>query len=118
MDARIVDWERLTRHVGKDPEFLRDLLALFHEEKDKHALSIRKALSENDRDLLKKAAHALKGIVGNLCAPRAFREASRFEACSRQGGFTEATNLWPLLEKSLEELGLDFKQRIMENLNR
>lgn len=118
MDERIVDWDRLTKHVGKDPEFLRDLLALFQKEKSKHALSIQKALSENNHDLLKKATHALKGVVGNLCAPQVFEEASRLEACSRQGGFAEAKALWSLLEKSLEKLALDFKRRIMENFNR
>ncbi len=106
----LIDWERLKRQVGTDPDFLRELQVLFEEEKGKHVSSIRKALAENDRTLLRTAAHALKGTIGNLCAPRVFEEASRLEECSRQDDLTEATRLWSRLEKSLEELTQDFQK--------
>lgn len=109
-DRAAVDWESLRRRVGTDPVFLRELLALFEEEKGKHISSIRKALADGDANLLKAAAHALKGTVGNLCAPRVFEEASRFEECSRRDGPTEARKLWPSLERSLDDLMQDLQK--------
>ena len=106
-----VDWDRLTRHVGADPGFLRELLSLYLAQRDKHAASIRKALSEGDAALLASAAHALKGVVGNLCAPQVWEKASRFEECARKGGGPEAAGLWSDLEAGLEDLARDLREK-------
>jgi HPt (histidine-containing phosphotransfer) domain-containing protein len=46
---------------------------------------IRDALVDNDCKRLERAAHTLKGSVGNLCAYRAYETAKRLERLAHTG---------------------------------
>jgi HPt (histidine-containing phosphotransfer) domain-containing protein len=55
-------------------------------------------------DQLQRAAHALKGSVGNFCAQKAFDAALRLEKMGKSENLSEAEEAWSALEAEIERL--------------
>jgi HPt (histidine-containing phosphotransfer) domain-containing protein len=65
---------------------------------------IRAAIAQCDSEKLHRAAHALKGAVGSLCAQAASETALQLERMGRAGELTEAELALRALEREMERL--------------
>ena len=65
---------------------------------------IEDALKRGDSDALERAAHTVKGSVGNFAAKPAFQAAQRIEQIGRDGNMGEAEEAVRVLEAELERL--------------
>jgi PAS domain S-box-containing protein len=93
----------VNRFVG-DREFLQDLIALFLDDYPRQVAAMRDAIHQEDAARLRKAAHTLKGSVGNFCAPPVFQAASRLENLGRERKMSLAAGALSELEVELERL--------------
>ena len=80
----VFDMAHAGARLGGDRQLLREMIAIFRAEAPALQASIAKAAAEENFDALRRAAHALKGALGTLDAPRAFRAAAQLEDAARQ----------------------------------
>jgi HPt (histidine-containing phosphotransfer) domain-containing protein len=78
------------------------LAKLFLADLPRFTARIKTALHSGDADELAKAAHALKGSVGNFGAAKVVEAASELERLARAEEIAEAQNEWAVLEPELE----------------
>lgn len=90
-----------------DPEDVRDILARLRIEAEVGVREIEAALAREDRVALRKSAHKLKGMMGNLGATRLADTLRQIEvgAAQEQDVTLPSSNLRPLLRDSLAALG-------------
>jgi PAS domain S-box-containing protein len=81
----VIDHEALLAGVDGNRRLLRELVSLFLEDSPKQVAQIQEAILRGDSEALARAAHTLKGSIGNFAAKRAFAAAQRLEAASRSG---------------------------------
>jgi HPt (histidine-containing phosphotransfer) domain-containing protein len=87
--AKIFDEKELMDRVDNDTEFLEETIALLDEDCPALLEQIRTAAAARDAESLAKAAHALKGMLGNFCAEPAESAARALETIGRAGRLTE-----------------------------
>ena len=83
--SEVFDRAALLVRIEGDETLLRELVELFLEDTPQRLDHIRDAFVDNDCQRLERAAHTLKGSVGNLCAYRAYETAKRLERLARTG---------------------------------
>jgi CheY-like chemotaxis protein len=81
----VFDYVALLSRIEGDETLLHELVGLFLEDTPQRLDHLRAAFANHDLPALERAAHTLKGSVGNLCAPRAFEAAKRLERCVQMG---------------------------------
>jgi two-component system, sensor histidine kinase and response regulator len=96
-----VDGAALRGVVGGDEQLMGEIVELFLGECPRMLGAIRAAVAANDRAALQEAAHALKGSVGNLAAPRAVAAAQELERLARQDDMARAEPALAVLEAEL-----------------
>jgi signal transduction histidine kinase/DNA-binding response OmpR family regulator len=96
--------ELLARLDG-DVEFLRRLMEVFDETSRALLSEIHEAIARGDTEALARAAHTLKGSVGNF-APHgdAFETALRLEMMGSNGDMSGAEQAYLVLEAEIERL--------------
>jgi len=99
-DAGIVP-ETLLQGVGGNRRLLQKLAKLFLADLPKSSARIKTALDLKDEDGLAKAAHALKGSVGNFGAASAVAAAADIEKFARAGESAAAQEAWKRLDSEL-----------------
>jgi PAS domain S-box-containing protein len=100
----IVDRQEILERVGGDPELLREIIEVFLADCPRLWQNVRDALSQGDAAQLSRAAHALKGSVGNFGAKAARAAAERLEHLAGKGDLADAAEIVGKLEKELERL--------------
>lgn len=103
-DKEPVDTAKLMERMGGDKELLGELVALFLDESPRLLAQIREAVINNQPEILRTAAHSLKGSVGNFAAPEAAAAASRLETIGKSGVINEAGEALDALERELERV--------------
>jgi two-component system sensor histidine kinase/response regulator len=98
------DWEAALRWVGGDRQLLRDLVRMFLESCPGRLADLRRALEASDAAGLHRAAHSLKGNLGNLGARVAEEQAQHIVSLARQGKLADAADACRALEQSVERL--------------
>jgi HPt (histidine-containing phosphotransfer) domain-containing protein len=66
--------------------------------------NLRQRVEAGDARGVQEAAHAIKGTVGNFCAPPASEAARVLEAMGREGVLTEAGAGVARLEREVDQL--------------
>ncbi|HXT24755.1 MAG TPA: response regulator [Candidatus Eisenbacteria bacterium] len=99
--ASVIDLGALLEGVGGNRRLLQKLAKLFLADLPKLAARIKTALASRDGGELAKAAHALKGSVGNFGAAKAVEGASEVERHARSGVLSAAQEAWVRLELEL-----------------
>jgi two-component system, sensor histidine kinase and response regulator len=84
------DAEVLARFDG-DCELLRELARIFLQECPKMLDDLREALHAADPKAVARAAHTLKGSVGNFAMPRPWETAQRLELLAKSGQLSVPT---------------------------
>jgi PAS domain S-box-containing protein len=90
--------------VEGDVELLQELVALFLEDLPDLLTNLREAVTAGDAGAIERAAHKLKGSVGNFAAQPAFDAALRLEKIGRVGELTEAESAYHALLQEIDLL--------------
>jgi HPt (histidine-containing phosphotransfer) domain-containing protein len=103
----VFDKEQARLRLGGDRRLLRELIAIFRA--DSPALmaqiSDADAVTSEDLEALLRAAHALKGALGTLGAPRAYDVAATLETCARERETSRIPAALAALQREMSELG-------------
>jgi two-component system sensor histidine kinase/response regulator len=94
------DAELLARFDG-DSELLKELAGLFLQGCPRMLEDIREAPRAADTNALERAAHALKGSVGNFAMPGPWETAQRLELLAKSGQLSGAEAILHTLEQQL-----------------
>lgn len=99
-----VDLPELLARVENDQELLAELLALFLKDYPRLRDTLHHAVHAGDPRQVEKAAHTLKGMLGNLSIKHGAERAANVEAAARTGDAREIQQGIAALEE--EETGL------------
>jgi HPt (histidine-containing phosphotransfer) domain-containing protein len=101
----IIDKTALLERLDGDQKLLGELVQLFQEDSPQLLATIRDAVAAGDAFQLMRAAHTLKGSVGNFCAHAIFEAAFQLESIGRDGDLTKAPAALATLETLLTRFG-------------
>jgi PAS domain S-box-containing protein len=93
----------LSRLEG-DEQLGGEIIEMFLQECPKLLQGVRQATEQHNASLLERAAHSLKGSVGDIAAPQAFDAARTLEMMARQGNLDDADAALICLEGALNRL--------------
>jgi len=96
------DAELLARFDG-DSELLKELAGIFLQECPRMLAEIREALRTSNPKTLERAAHTLKGSVGNFAMPGPWETAQRLELLAKSGQLFGAEDIFHTLEQELAQ---------------
>jgi two-component system, sensor histidine kinase and response regulator len=96
------DAELLARFDG-DGELLKELAGIFLQECPRMLDEIREALRTANPKTLERAAHTLKGSVGNFAMPSPWETAQRLELLAKSGQLSGAEDIFHTLEQQLAQ---------------
>jgi len=113
----IFDLPKTLEVVDGDKDFFKEIVGLFLENLPDSIAQIREAIANSDSNALDKAAHSLKGSVGNFGAKRAFEAAYRLEIIGREGRLAETDAALSKLEKELKDLEAAMKEALSGDLS-
>lgn len=99
-----VDVMALMDRLEGDKELLLELIGLYLEDEQGLLDQIAAAIAAGDAQQLARAAHTLKGSVGNFCAPRAHNAAAALELAGREGRLGDAPTLADQLYAELDQV--------------
>ncbi len=102
-DQSGVDPEVMAR-VGSDPEVLREIIQLFIEDCPKQLEAIQVGLQAGDAKAVYRAAHTLKGSVGNFQAQEIVALLQRLEARAREGDLATCGKVYEQIETATNRL--------------
>jgi CheY-like chemotaxis protein/HPt (histidine-containing phosphotransfer) domain-containing protein len=104
------DRTKFLQRTGKDPEFVRRIVAMFVEDVPNRARKVQEALGAHDAQRLLESAHSLKGVLKNFYAQSAVSSIESLEQCGKSGDFTGAETIWARLQSELDQLQDDLLQ--------
>jgi PAS domain S-box-containing protein len=105
----VINTAALLKGLDGNRTLLRQMARLFLADAPKQLSRIKDALGTGDREALARAAHALKGSVGNFGAQNAIEAAERIEARAKTGEIVNAEDL-AALESELTLVSRDLKK--------
>lgn len=100
--------------TGDDLPLLAELAALFLETTPQYLAQIRAAVDGREARDLERAAHALKGSVGNFGAQAAYEAAWLLEEIGRSGDLAQSAMALAALETELSYVAVDLEAIIAE----
>ncbi len=103
--------------VEGDRELLRKMVGLFGKQAPKLLGEIRAAGTSRDGRALERAAHKLRGSVGNFGAAKAFASAGRLESMAREGDFADTAIVGEELERDVARLQEQLQQLTDEEIS-
>src|SRR5262249_25950022 len=95
------DGAALLEGLDGNKRLLRDLVRLFRADYPLRLTEIREAIGRNDPHALEKAAHTLKGSIGNFGAKKAFATAKDLEFAGKEHDLMRAQKLVGAMESEL-----------------
>jgi CheY-like chemotaxis protein/HPt (histidine-containing phosphotransfer) domain-containing protein len=103
-EVPVVDWEAAVNHFEGDIDLLKEIAEMFLEESPILMYQMKEALNRGDNAALERAAHTIKGSVGNFAAKPAFDAALRVEAIGRDSEMRHADDAYNKLEEEIARL--------------
>ncbi len=103
------------RAVMSDETLMKQLIDVFDEETSAMLGDIKKALVAADVEALHRAAHALKGLIGNYSAPTVLEQSRELDECARAGNLERAGAMQGELDRELKRLAtalVDFRKSL------
>ncbi|MFO0751531.1 MAG: response regulator [Myxococcota bacterium] len=108
----VFDARRVLDFAAGDHAFLRTLVDIFAETTPKQMAAIEHAIAAQDGGALLRAAHQIKGSVGNFAADRARRLAAELEEQGRRKDFASAGRALDALRGEIDMLGQGLRRLI------
>jgi CheY-like chemotaxis protein len=102
--AAVFDREQTLDRVAGDRALLKEIVELFLESAPESIDELRRAIAKGDAAALERAAHSLKGAVGNFGARATQAAALRLETMGRTKDLTHAEEAFALLAEELARL--------------
>jgi PAS domain S-box-containing protein len=99
-----VDWASSLEYVGGDRQLLKDLMEVFLQTCPEWLEEVRTGLARQDAAQVQRAAHKLKGTLGNFGAQVAFDAALQIELQCRTGSLQGVEEIWGLLAREMDRL--------------
>ena len=104
-EAKSFDPDAFYLAMGSDPALVREMILAFQEDAERWLAAAESALAEQDAKALHRAAHGLKGMVGNFTTAEPFQRVSELNELTRNGVFTpQAGVLFSAARESLSRL--------------
>lgn len=100
----ILDRRTLWERVAGDADLLREIIELFLADCPERLMELHEALTHQDCTALARAAHRLKGALGNISANHALAAVRCVETSAREGDVDAATEALAKLEDELARL--------------
>jgi signal transduction histidine kinase/DNA-binding response OmpR family regulator len=107
-----IDSAAALARVEGDVGLLKELVALFLKDLPRMLTNLREAVTAGDATAIERAAHQLKGSVGNFAAQPAFEAALKLEVLGRNATLSYAKPAYAELENEINRL-----KSAMANLN-
>src|SRR5580704_8180936 len=111
----LVDEAAILSGMDGNRKLLRDLTRIFVADCPKQLVEIKAAIQMGDAERLRRAAHALKGSVGNFAAKKAFAIAGQLETMGKNGNLDAAQGICVALEGELSQLIRELKKLTMNS---
>ena len=111
----VIDHAALLAGVDGDRRLVRELIHLFLADCPQGLANIKDAIRCGDAEALGRAAHTLKGSVGNFARKSAFAAAQRLEIMGRDGNLDNAGKAFRTLESELARLTEELRKSIMNS---
>jgi two-component system sensor histidine kinase/response regulator len=105
-----IDWQAAWANLEGDRQLMGELARLFLDDLPHQMEAIRRAAEKTQSCDLERAAHRLKGSVGNFAAKPAFEAAFHLEKISRQGDLDKVPEALGTLESEIERLQLTLEK--------
>lgn len=99
-----MNWDAAVEQLEGDVGLLSEIAEMFLEESPGLLSKIQEAAAQGDSAALERAAHTLKGSLGNFGAQPAFDAAQRLEHMGRDGDMSGAGAACATLETEIERL--------------
>ena len=96
--------EKHFRDNTGDETLMRELIGFFHEDSESMLAEIIRTAEAGDAEGLHRAAHALKGMVGNYWADRSFEKATELDQMARSGDLAGVRAAIPALQREIAGL--------------
>lgn len=100
----VIDREVLMDRVANDTELLGEIVGLFLEDYPTLIAQLQEAITNQDRKLLERSAHTLKGSAANFAAEAVRQAAFKLEQIGREGNLVEASEAFDILKQEMERL--------------
>jgi two-component system sensor histidine kinase/response regulator len=100
----VIDWLGAIAHVEGDIELLKEIAGMFLEQCPSLETRMREAVAKRDPVEIERAAHTIKGSVGNFAAKSAFEAALALEKIGRDGTLDDVEAVTAKLQEELERL--------------
>jgi CheY-like chemotaxis protein len=110
-----IDMNALLARVEGDRALLKDLVVLFLEDSPGLLEELRRAVHQSDCQKMERAAHTLKGAVGNFGAVRAMELSFKLETASRGGDLSRIDETFLDLEQEMALLFPELSNLITED---
>ncbi|MBI1840714.1 MAG: Hpt domain-containing protein [Verrucomicrobia bacterium] len=107
---RIYDLNVALERMDGDVPLLEEVIDIFLDDYANSIAELRQAAASRDQAALQRAAHTLKGAVGNFVAHRATEAALSVETLAKAGQLDLAISLTPRLEDEVARLAAALKQ--------
>lgn len=105
-DEKVFDRAELLQRAGGDVDLAAEILDLCPSELTKMIHELEIAVAKKDAEQIQRAAHRLKGTLGNIGAARAFAAALRLEDLGCQGEFTHVEATFLAVRQHVERVKL------------
>ena len=105
--ALVFDRPAFLSRLEGDELLAGEIIEMFLQECPNLLENVREASHLNDASLLERAAHALKGSVGDLAAPQAYEAARQLEYYAREGKIRETGDVLNTLEEAIDRLTIE-----------
>jgi CheY-like chemotaxis protein len=96
--------------VGGDVSLLKEMAELFLKQLPELLTILRQAVRSGDAIGIERAAHKLKGSLGNFAAQPALEAATKLEVLARGGTLSEADPAYTELEKEIDRLKFEMAE--------
>ena len=104
LSSDVFDLSRAMSVVDGDNELFKDISNIFLTGLPDNLAAIKKRIEEGDAEGLERAAHSLKGSVGNLGAKRSFEAAFRLEKMGKEKNLDNSKETFKELQNELAAL--------------
>ena len=105
--SRTFDENELLERVDNDWDFLGDTVQMLAGDAPGLLADVRRAVDTGDAPRVGSAAHTLKGMISNFCAPAAHASATAVEQIGKSGHLSDAPPALQTLEADVSALVAD-----------
>jgi signal transduction histidine kinase/DNA-binding NarL/FixJ family response regulator len=112
--AKPIDEADLMERVDNDREFLAELIELFKEDGPALLGELRDAVAGRDGAAVARAAHTIKGTVGNFCAASAMQMALEIEIMGKEDSLDHAAETLAALEREFARVNRALDKMLQE----